>query len=79
MLISKVRQKIFNKISYQLSNQFIRNIGWLGGAELVNRVFRLGTTVVLARTLSPQDYGLAAIVLTTQDITNPYSALQNIA
>lgn len=73
MLISKVRQKILNKISYQLSNQFIRNIGWLGGAELVNRMFRLGTTVVLARTLSPQDYGLAAIVLTTQDITNVFT------
>lgn len=69
MLISKVKQKV----SYQLSNQFIRNIGWLGGAELINRVFRLGTTVVLARTLSPHDYGLAAIVLTTQDISNVFT------
>jgi O-antigen/teichoic acid export membrane protein len=73
MLITKLKRLLLNKISNQLSNQFIRNIGWLGGAELINRVFRLGTTVVLARTLSPQDYGLAAIVLTTQDITTVFT------
>jgi len=54
MLISKLKQLF--------SNQFARNVGWLSTAELANRVFRLGTTVTLARTFSPQDYGLMAIV-----------------
>lgn len=64
---------IIAKIKQQLSNQFIRNIGWLGGAELVNRVFRLGATVVLARALTPQDYGLAAIVLTINEFTTVFT------
>lgn len=64
---------IIEKIKQQLSNQFIRNIGWLGGAELVNRVFRLGATVVLARALSPQDYGLAAVVLTINEFTTVFT------
>ncbi|MDJ0796529.1 MAG: lipopolysaccharide biosynthesis protein [Calothrix sp. MO_167.B12] len=54
MLIAKL-QKTF-------SGQFIRNAGWLGLAELANRIFRLGTTVTLARMFGPKDYGLMAIV-----------------
>ncbi|KYC39247.1 polysaccharide biosynthesis protein [Scytonema hofmannii PCC 7110] len=57
-------------INQKLSNQFLRNIGWLGGAELVNRIFRLGTTVILARNLSSQDYGLAAVVITLNEFAS---------
>ncbi len=53
---------IIYKLKQQFTSQFTRNIGWLGIAELVNRVFRLGTTVTLARLFSPHDYGLMAIV-----------------
>lgn len=56
---------LISKIKSLLSNQFIRNAGWMGGAELANRVFRLGTTVTLARMFSPEDYGLMSIVYTT--------------
>lgn len=62
MLIQKVKRKF--------SGQFIRNVGWLSGAELVNRVCRLVTVVFLARLLSPEDYGLAAIVLTVNEFAN---------
>jgi O-antigen/teichoic acid export membrane protein len=55
------------------SGQFIRNIGWLGAAELLNRFLRLGTTVTLARVLTPYDYGLAAVILTTQEIANVFT------
>ncbi|AKG22687.1 lipopolysaccharide biosynthesis protein [Calothrix sp. 336/3] len=55
------------------SNPFLRNLSWLGSSELIIRVFRLITTVILARFLSPKDYGLAAIVLTTYDITQVFS------
>ncbi|MGL5876310.1 MAG: lipopolysaccharide biosynthesis protein [Xenococcaceae cyanobacterium] len=57
MLVSQVKKA--------LSNQFFRNLGWLGIAELVNRVFRLGTTFVLARVFNEHDFGLMAIVYTT--------------
>jgi O-antigen/teichoic acid export membrane protein len=56
-----------------LSGQFIRNIGWLGAAELLNRVLRLGTTVTLARVLTPYDYGLTAVILTTQEVANVFT------
>ncbi|MGJ3245974.1 MAG: lipopolysaccharide biosynthesis protein [Elainellaceae cyanobacterium] len=61
-LINVLQRRIF-------SNNFIKNIGWLGGAQVINRVTRLLTTVVLARTLTPEDFGLAALVLTTYDFT----------
>ncbi|MBE9030965.1 lipopolysaccharide biosynthesis protein [filamentous cyanobacterium LEGE 11480] len=61
-----------------LSGQFIRNMGWLGSAELLNRVLRLGTTVTLARLLTPYDYGLAAVILTTQEIANVFTLRSGI-
>ena len=61
---------LINKLKQLLSNQFVRNIGWLSGAELLNRIFRLGTTVTLARMFSPQDYGLMAVIYTTFEFAN---------
>lgn len=65
MLISKIKQK--------LSNQFVRNMGYLAGGEFINRIFRLGITVVLARLLTPEDYGLVAIVLTVREFAMVFS------
>ncbi|GAB1543036.1 hypothetical protein NUACC21_57100 [Scytonema sp. NUACC21] len=65
-------QKIFNQLKQKLSNKFVRNMGWLGGAELINRVFRLGSTVVLARVLTAYDYGLLAVVMTTYDFASVF-------
>jgi len=62
-----------NKIKEIFSGQFIRNVGWLGSAELVNRIFRLGTTVTLARMFSPQDYGLMAIIYTVFDFATVFT------
>lgn len=69
---------IINKLKQQFSSKFIRNVGWMGGGELANRIFRLGTTVVLARLLSSQDYGLAAIVLTTKDFATIFTLRSGI-
>ncbi|MBD2250031.1 lipopolysaccharide biosynthesis protein [Nostoc parmelioides] len=65
MLISKFKQS--------LSNKFIRNAGALGAAELANRIFRLGTTITLARMFSPQDYGLMAVVYTVFDFATVFT------
>lgn len=45
-------------------------MGWLAGAELLSRVSRLASTVILARSLSAYDYGLVAIVFTTIEFAN---------
>ena len=62
-----------SKLKHKFSGQYIRNVGWMGGAEFANRVFRLGTTVVIARMLTPYDYGLVAVVLTTNEIANVFT------
>jgi PST family polysaccharide transporter len=61
--------KPINFVKKKLKNDFLRNMGWMTIAELINRVFRLATTVILARFLSKYDYGLAALVLTTYEFT----------
>jgi PST family polysaccharide transporter len=64
---------LINKLKQISSGQFISNVGWLGGAELANRIFRLGTTITLARMFSPQDYGLMAVVYTVFDFANVFT------
>lgn len=71
MLISKIKQKF--------SNPFVRNSSYLAGGELFNRVFRLGITVLLARLLTPEDYGLAAIVFTVREFSVVFSLKSGIA
>ena len=61
--------QIQNKLKNLLSNRFIRNLGWMSGAEFGNRIIRLVATVFLARLLTSYDYGLAAIVLTTYEFS----------
>ncbi|MGB7444127.1 MAG: lipopolysaccharide biosynthesis protein [Coleofasciculaceae cyanobacterium] len=67
-------EKLVAWVKNKLSNKFIQNLGWLGGAQAISRVSRLFTTVVLARYLTPEDFGLAALVLTTYEFTNILSA-----
>ena len=50
-----------------LSGAYIRNVGWMAGAEVANRIIRLASTVILARMFSAQDYGLMAIIYTLSD------------
>lgn len=69
---------VFSRVKHKFSNKFIRNAGWLSAAELANRVFRLGTTVILARTFSPQDYGLVAIVITINEFANVFTCKAGI-
>lgn len=57
----------------KLANRFARNIGWLGLSEIFIRISRLAATVILARWLSDYDYGLAALVLTTNEFVNVFT------
>ena len=62
-----------NKLKQLLSDRFIRNIGWLGVAELVNRIFRLATTVTLDRTFSPYDYGMVSVIYTIIEFASVFA------
>lgn len=65
--------RLINYLKQKLSSQFIRNLGWLSGSEVIIRVFRLGTTVILAHFLTAYDYGLAAVVLTTNEFAQVFT------
>ena len=43
------------------------SLGTLGGAEMINRVTRILTAIALSRALGPQEFGIAAIVLTSSE------------
>lgn len=68
-----------NAIKQKLSNRYLRNVGWLGGAELFNRIFRLGTTVTLARLFSTEDYGLMAFIYTTFELASVFTLKHGIS
>jgi len=50
---------ILSRLPQELSNRFVSHLSWLGLAEIISRIFRLGLTVLLARFLTPYDYGLS--------------------
>jgi teichuronic acid exporter len=50
-----------------LASPLIRNLGSMGSAQIAMRVSRLLATIVLARLLSPLDFGMAAVVLTVYE------------
>ncbi len=66
------------KLKHLSSDRFIRNLGWLGAAELINRIFRLLTTVTLARVFSPYDYGMVSVIYTVFDIAGSLSLTAGI-
>jgi PST family polysaccharide transporter len=66
-------RSFFHSVLAFRQDRFIRNIGWIGASELGIRVFRLLTTAILARVLTAQDYGLAAIALTTHEFIRVFS------
>ncbi|MEE3717547.1 lipopolysaccharide biosynthesis protein [Tumidithrix elongata RA019] len=66
-------QQIIKVIKEKLADRFLRNLGWLGLSQLFIRVSRLAATIVLARLLTKEDYGLAALVLTTNEFVNVFT------
>ena len=64
---------MINKFQKILSSTYLRNVGWMAGAEIANRIIRLSSTVIVARMFSPQDYGLMAIIYTIFDFVNVFT------
>ena len=65
---SSVIAELSLRLKNLFNNRFVKNAGWISGCELINRVTRLVTAIVLARYLSPLEFGIAAIALTANDL-----------
>jgi teichuronic acid exporter len=70
-----VIQKLIEQITKRLSNQFVRNLSWLGMTEIVYRILRLVLVAIMARVLTRYDYGLGAIVMTVREFALTFSNL----
>ena len=68
MIFSNQKHALDQVISGLLHNRFIRNLGYMGMAQIIHRVFRLAATIVVARMLFPEDYGIAALALSVNEI-----------
>jgi PST family polysaccharide transporter len=62
------RTKLLATARKLLANPFARNLGSMGTAQIAMRLSRLVTTIILTRLLNPDDYGMAAIVLTVYEL-----------
>ena len=51
-----------------IQDRIISGMGWMAGAELAIRATRLGTTVLLARLMTPEIFGEAALALAVFEI-----------
>jgi PST family polysaccharide transporter len=58
---------------FRSQDRFLRNIGWMGLSEFGIRISRLLATVILARLLSPDDYGVAALVMMTHEFIRVFT------
>lgn len=54
------------------NNRFVCNLSYMGVAQLVNRFFRLSAAIVVARMLFPEDYGIAALALTVNELLHVF-------
>src|ERR1700689_4927470 len=53
-----------------LRQRTLVGLGWTGAARLLGQILQLVTTVVLARLLSPKEYGLLGMVLVFTGFAN---------
>jgi teichuronic acid exporter len=66
------------KLKSLVSSRYAKNLGWLGGAELINRIFRLATTITLIRVFSKSDYGTLSAIYTTFEFMLAFSLNEGI-
>lgn len=61
-------QRMADLLGNLFESRFVKNASWIGASELVNRITRLVTAVILARYLSPLEFGIAAVAMTANDL-----------
>lgn len=60
--------KLLAAVRKRLATPFLRNLGSMGTAQLVTRISRLLTALILSHLQIPADFGLAAMVLTVYEL-----------
>ena len=63
----------FMALKARLATPFLRGLGMMGGAQVAMRISRLAATILLARLLTPDDFGLAAIILTVYELVSLFT------
>lgn len=63
----------FARIKEKLNSKFLNSLGWLGASEALVRLTRLLTAVVLARVLGPTEFGVAALVITVNELIRVFN------
>ena len=66
------------KLKTLTASRYVRNVGWLGVAELINRIFRLATTITLIRLFSKADYGMLSAIYTVFEFGLTFSMGEGI-
>ena len=66
-------KSVLATLNNAIRSRFLRNVGWLAGAEAVSRVTRIVAAIALARTLSPEAFGAAAIAITTFEMVRLFN------
>jgi len=54
-------------------SRLVKNIGWMTGAEILSRLGRIVTAIILARTLDMSAFGVAAIAITIFELTRIFT------
>ncbi|WP_299811319.1 oligosaccharide flippase family protein [uncultured Shewanella sp.] len=57
-----------NALSTALNGALAKGLFWLGSAQVLGRVVRLGSSIIIARILTPEVFGQVAIILTCFEI-----------
>jgi len=65
--------KKLQQLANHSDNKFLKNLGWLGASEVFIRVTRLVTAIVLARVMDPVIFGVAALVLTINELIRVFN------
>ena len=60
--------RLITPLRARIDSRFAAGFGWLAGADLAARISRIATTIIAARMLTPEDFGLAAIAITTFEL-----------
>ncbi len=66
-ILAFVKQCITDRL---FTHRFSRNLGYMGFAQIANRAFRLAASITVARLLFPEDYGIAALALTVNELVH---------
>lgn len=73
MKILRLFESVSLLIHAFLQHSFLKNLSYLAISQVIIRVSRIITVVILTRFLMPEDYGAAAVILTINEVISVFS------